>query len=73
MYNILAINKTTKNTLICENFVEDKDKKSSLQWWKDNGMSSVNYICKRAMLMAENFPSNKVAKLKRDSKISLYL
>jgi len=68
MYNILAYNPETRKTVIVENFIEKKDKFSSLQWWKDNGMSFVRYTCKQAMLIQENLPSNKVSKEKRDCK-----
>lgn len=67
MFNIIAKSPSGME-IIVENFIKRKDRDSCLQWWKDNGMSFVNYICKRALLMDENLPSNKVAKEKRDSK-----
>ena len=60
MYNILAINKTTKNTLICENFVEDKVK--SLKEWTESGMKSCIYKA----VKIHNWQSSKIQKLKRD-------
>lgn len=66
MYNIIAYNPVSKQNVIVENFVETKDKKKSLDYWKENGMSFVTYKCKRSLLMHENVPSNIVDKLKRD-------
>lgn len=60
MYNILAINKITKNTLICENFVEDKAK--SLKEWTEQGMKSCIYKA----VKIHNWKSSKIDKIKRD-------
>jgi len=60
MWNILAINKTTKNTLICENFVENKVK--ALQDWSEQGMRSCIYKA----VKVRNFANGKVSKMKRD-------
>ena len=60
MWNILAINKTTKNTLICENFVEDKVK--ALSEWAESGMKSCIYKA----VKIHNWNSSKIDKIKRD-------
>lgn len=60
MYNILAINKITKNTLICENFAEDKVK--ALSEWAEQGMKSCIYKA----VKVHNWQSSKIQKLKRD-------
>lgn len=60
MYNILAINKTTGNTLICENFVEDKVK--ALKEWAVEGMSNCIYKA----VKIHNWKSSKIDKIKRD-------
>ena len=60
MYNILAINKITKNTLICENFVEDKVK--ALKEWAEQGMKSCIYKA----VKIHNWNSSKIDKIKRD-------
>lgn len=65
MYNIIAINKSSKKELICENFVEKKNKESVLQYWKTQGMSNCTY---KAMKTFDQFSHNIVNKEKRDCK-----
>ena len=60
MYNILAINKTTGKTLICENFVENK--KESLNYWLLNGMENCIYKA----IKIHNWTNTKISKIKRD-------